>query len=66
MTTHRTICALEKQVKNVLLNIENCNNDRLHAVRTLECIDEELVSKHALLNDLNHSLEILRNAQSNT
>lgn len=66
MTTTPTIYTLEREVKRIITSIEGLNEDRAIAIASLKDIDEELSTKITYLNDFNRSIQILKNAKSNT
>ena len=66
MTTTPTIYTLEREVKRIITSIEGLNEDRAIAIASLKDIDEELSTKLTYLNDFNRSIQILKNAKSNT
>ena len=66
MTTTPSIYLLERELKGIISALNYLNEDRNLNIETLKGIEQNILDKTRYLIDINKSIEVLKNAKSNT
>lgn len=66
MTTTPSIYLLERELKGVISALDYLNEGKQDTLEALKDIEQNILDKTRYLKDINKSIEVLKNAKSNT